>query len=120
MKINIPKQWFEEKIALEGDCEIGAGNPHFGKKLTWADKVRKAYHTNPELQKRIHVFNAWKSMAKRNPEKYRITHFARSFTLEECIVVEAGYMGDDSYCKWVAIDKTPNKYNTIWWYIWNL
>jgi hypothetical protein len=29
MKLNINKSWLEEKIKLEGDSEIGAGNPNF-------------------------------------------------------------------------------------------
>ena len=118
MKINIPKQWFEEKVPLEGDGEIGAGNPHFMKeKLTWADKVRYAIRTSPELQERIRTFDTWKHMVKSQPEKYRITHFAREFTLEEAIVIERN---DNFTVKWISIDETPRMHNTIWWYIWKL
>jgi hypothetical protein len=33
MKLEYSKEWLEERIALEGDCEIGAGNPHFMKEI---------------------------------------------------------------------------------------
>ena len=84
-------------------------------KLTWTDKVRKAIEVSSELQERIRIFNYWKSMVKSQPEKYRITHFAREFTFEECIVMEHEY--DDFTVKWISIDKTPSMHNTIWWYI---
>ena len=109
MKLKRSKQWFEDRIALEGECEIGAGNPHFGKKLTWADKVRKAIATSPELQERLRIFNYWKSMVKSKPEKYRITQVSGEFTLEEVIIMEHEY--DDFTIKWLSIDRTqlPNR-----------
>jgi hypothetical protein len=74
MKLIRSKQWFEDRIAIEGDCEIGAGNLHFGKKLTWADKVRKAIETHPDLKERIKTFNYWKILIKEQPKKYRICY----------------------------------------------
>ena len=90
------------------------------KKLTWADKVRIAINTNPELQGRIRVFDSWKSMVKRNPVKYRITHFARSFRFEELDLDNVEYIDDISHCKWNVITETPTPITTIWWYIWQI
>jgi hypothetical protein len=47
MKIKIDKNWFKQRIALEGDSEIGAGNPHFMKENVPAkvvvNKIQKSF-----------------------------------------------------------------------------
>jgi hypothetical protein len=39
MKIKFSKEWFEKRIALEGDSEIGAGNPHFLRDLPSKSRI---------------------------------------------------------------------------------
>jgi len=112
MKLKRSKKWYAKKIPLE-EGEVGAGSLTLQKKLTWADKVRLAIDTNSELRERIRIFENWKSMVKRDPYKYRITHFARSFTFEE------NTRGAKN--SWTGIfnkvEKTNDYFNVIWWYI---
>ena len=89
-------------------------------KLTFADKVRKAFKENPELRKRDGIFKIWKSLAECLPDQYRITQRYGRFQLEEYVLIHAGYMDDDSYCKWKVIGNTrdmDNGFDRIFWYI---